>query len=210
VSQVNPPATARGRSRAVIIFTIAAWSGYFVMALELLAGRITAPYFGTGIYVWGAVITIFMLALSAGYLLGGMLSTRNPRVSRLGGLLTIAALSALPVALLSEPCFEWIFDHVHDPRYGSLLGATLLFFIPTGVCGAISPYAVRLLVTQKEGSGSSAGRLYFVSTFGSAAGTIMTSFYLVLFFDVNQIVGGMIAISCVLGIATLGVRKWLG
>jgi MFS family permease len=210
VSQVITPAAAPGKPRSFLIFTIAAWSGYFVMALELLAGRMTAPYFGTGIYVWGAVITVFMLALAAGYLLGGMLSTRNPRVSRLGGLLTIAALSALPVALLSEPCFEWIFDHVHDPRYGSLLGATLLFFIPTGISGAISPYAVRLLVTQAQRSGFSAGRLYFVSTFGSAAGTIMTSFYLVLLFDVNQIVGGMIAISCVLGLATLGVRKWLG
>ncbi|HEY4211958.1 MAG TPA: fused MFS/spermidine synthase [Steroidobacteraceae bacterium] len=206
----TPPSAGRGRLRTLVIFGIAGWSGYFVMALELLAGRITAPYFGTGIYVWGAVITVFMLALSAGYLLGGSLSTRDPRISRLGGLLILAALTALPVAWLSDPSFNWIFDHIHDPRYGSLLGTTLIFFVPTGLCGAISPYAVRLLVTRTDGSGASAGRLYFVSTFGSAAGTIVTSFYLVLKFDVNQIVVGMIVVSCVIGFAACAARKWLG
>ncbi len=205
-----PPSAGRGRFRTLVIFGIAAWSGYFVMALELLAGRITAPYFGTGIYVWGAVITVFMLALSAGYLLGGSLSTRHPRISRLGALLILAAVMALPVALLSDLSFDWIFDHIHDPRYGSLLGTTLIFFVPTALCGAISPYAVRLLVTRADGSGASAGRLYFVSTFGSAAGTIVTSFYLVLLFDVNQIVVGMIVVSCVIGLSALAARKWLG
>jgi hypothetical protein len=206
----TPPSAGPGRLRNLVIFGIAAWSGYFVMALELLAGRITAPYFGTGIYVWGAVITVFMMALSAGYLLGGSLSTRNPRISRLGALMVLAALTALPVALLSDPSFDWIFDHVHDPRYGSLLGTILIFFVPTGLSGAISPYAVRLLVTRTDGSGASAGQLYFVSTFGSATGTIVTSFYLVRLFDVNQIVVGMIAVSCVIGFAAFAARKWLG
>jgi len=205
-----PLSAGRGRLRNLVIYGVAAWSGYFVMALELLAGRITAPYFGTGIYVWGAVITVFMLALSAGYLLGGSLSTRDPRISRLGALLILAALTALPVALLADPSFNWIFDHIHDPRYGSLLGTTLIFLVPTGLCGAISPYAVRLLVTRTDGSGASAGRLYFVSTFGSAAGTIVTSFYLVAYFDVNQIVVGMIVVSCVIGFAAFAARKWLG
>jgi hypothetical protein len=38
-----------------------------------------------------------------------------------------------------------------------------------------------------------------VSTFGSAAGTILTSFYMVLWFEVDQIFIGMIAISALLG-----------
>jgi hypothetical protein len=38
-----------------------------------------------------------------------------------------------------------------------------------------------------------------VSTFGSAAGTLLTSFYLVLWFEVNQILIGLAGISCVLG-----------
>ncbi len=94
------------------------------------------------------------------------------------------------------------------PRFGSLTAAALLFFIPTFFSGMVSPYCVRLLVDAKESSGRSAGLLYFVSTFGSAAGTILTSFYLVLWFDVNLILIGMIAISLLLAALTgLAGRK---
>ena len=54
-------------------YVIAGWSGFFVMSIELLGGRLLAPTFGSSIYVWGALITIFMLALSIGYLVGGRL-----------------------------------------------------------------------------------------------------------------------------------------
>ena len=57
-----------------LLYLIAGWSGFFVMAIELLGGRLLAPYFGSSIYVWGAIITVFMLALSLGYLLGGRAS----------------------------------------------------------------------------------------------------------------------------------------
>ena len=67
----------------------------------------------------------------------------------------------------------------------------------------MSPYAVRLLVTQVHASGRSAGSLYFVSTFGSAAGTLLTSFFLVLWFEVNDILLAMIGLS--LGFAVLSL-----
>ncbi|MEI2781039.1 MAG: hypothetical protein V9H25_07140 [Candidatus Competibacter sp.] len=63
----------------------------------------------------------------------------------------------------------------------------------------VSPYAVRLLVNESRQSGHCAGLLYFVSTFGSAAGTILTSFYLVLYFEINQILTGLVGISLLLG-----------
>jgi len=74
-----------------------------------------------------------------------------------------------------------------DPRYGSLLAAILLFFLPALILGMISPYSIRLLVESQAESGHTAGRLYFISTLGSALGTIGTAFYFVLYFEVNQI-----------------------
>ena len=67
----------------------------------------------------------------------------------------------------------------------------------------ISPYSVRLLVTDKEKSGQVAGFLYFVSTLGSALGTIITSFYLVLLFEVNDIIMVFSAILFVLGVSAM-------
>jgi len=190
--------------RTALAYLIAGWSGFFVMAVELLGGRLLAPTFGSSIYVWGAIITVFMLALSLGYLAGGRYSMNAPSVRRLGVILIIAALTVVPLLLFAEPMLDALSQAVPDPRFGSLLSAMTLFFVPTFFSGMVSPYAVRLLVQDRQSSGRHAGQLYFVSTFGSAAGTLSTSFYLVLLLEVNQILLGMLLIS-----VTIGVVAWL-
>ena len=169
-------------------YAVAGWSGFLVMVVELIGGRLIAPFFGSSIYVWGAVIFVFMLGLAIGYLLGGIWSRVGATVPRLCGILAAAALNA-------------IFDHTADPRMGSLITCFALFFIPAILSGMVSPYAVRLIVRDEATSGRSAGYLYFVSTVGSSAGTLLTSFYLVLWFEVNQILLAGIAISVLLGAA---------
>ena len=145
------------------------------MSFELLGGRILAPYFGSGVYVWGSIITIFMLSLAIGYLLGGRLSVKNPSPRKFAGIFAVSALFLYPMILYAQPVMEFIFLQIEDPRYGSLLGM-------------ISPYSVRLLVDNVEESGKVAGALYFTSTLGSAIGTLVTSFYLVLWFEVDTII----------------------
>jgi hypothetical protein len=194
--------------RTLLCQLVAFWSGFFVMGVELLGGRILASNFGSSVYVWGALITVFMLALSLGYLAGGRWSQHRPSLRRLGLLLAVAAVTALPVLPLSGKVLEDLAINIPDPRFGSLSAAALLFFIPTFFSGMVSPYCVRLLVESKEASGRRAGQLYFVSTFGSAAGTILTSFYFVKWFEINHILFGLIAISAVLaGLAALMRRE---
>ena len=64
------------------VLTLAFTSGFIIMSIELLGGRVLAPYFGSSIYVWGSIITVFMIALSFGYLIGGQLSLQAPRLSK--------------------------------------------------------------------------------------------------------------------------------
>lgn len=180
---------------ALAIYLVAGWSGYYVMAFELLGARALSPYFGSGIYVWGAVITIFMLSLSIGYLLGGRLSLRRASTRVLGVLLIAAVALAIPCVVASEQILEFVFNRVDDPRYGALLASIILFFAPITLCGAISPYAVRLIVANLGSTGQTAGRVFFISTLGSTLGTLVTSFYLVLLFEVDQILVGMSVIS---------------
>jgi hypothetical protein len=191
----------------LLIFLIVAWSGYYVMSIELLSGRILAPSFGSSIYVWGAVITIFMLALSAGYLLGGRLSVAEPSLKKLAILLLLAAVATTPVMLIGERVQDEIFVRIHDPRYGSMVSILLLFSLPTLLSGMVSPYAVRLLVSEHRLCGQYSGLLYSVSTFGSAVGTLLTSFYLVLYFEIFQIIWIMIGISTLLGVFALVFGK---
>lgn len=178
-------------------------SGFCVMSVEMLGVRLLSPYFGGSLSVWGSVITVFMLALALGYLAGGRLSLRRPSGAVFAGFFFAAAVLSLPLALFADPVMEPIFLRVEDARYGSLLASLILFFPPTVVLGMISPYAVRLMARSRERSGHAAGLLYFVSTLGSAAGTLGTSFYLVLWFEVNRILWGAVAALAVAGAVLL-------
>lgn len=171
----------------IIIYLLAFTGGFVIMSLELLGGRVLAPYFGSSIYVWGSIITVFMLSLALGYLAGGRLSVREPSLSKFGTIFLIGAILMYPLILYADPAMQWIFDRIEDPRFGSLVASTLLFMVPTVILGMISPYSVRLLVETVERAGEVAGRLYFVSTLGSSLGTLATSFYLVLIFEINTI-----------------------
>ena len=192
-----------------LIYFLAFSSGFSIMGIELLGGRILAPYFGSSVHIWGSIITVFMLSLSFGYLIGGKLSTQNASLTRYGLIFILASITVLPVPLFSQEIMEIIFINVEDSRYGSLLASTALFFIPTIILGMISPYSVRLLVTDSEKSGQVAGILYFVSTLGSALGTIITSFYMVLAFEVNDIIIGFSLILGTLGLIAIIVNKKL-
>ncbi len=176
-----------------VIICVAFVSGFSIMTIEMLGARIMAPYFGGSISVWGSLITVFMLALSVGYLVGGRLSARNPNSGTFALFFVLAAIFAIPIILFADAIMRPIFLAIEDPRYGSLFASISLYFIPTSILGMISPYSVRLMVDSQENSGHMAGQLFFISTVGSAAGTLATSFYFVLWFDVNQILWGAVA-----------------
>lgn len=180
------------------------------MGIELLGGRILAPFFGSSVHIWGSIIAVFMLSLSIGYLVGGKLSTKDASLKKYGLIFITAGITVTPIALWAVPIMETIFMAIEDARYGSLVACMALFFIPTTILGMISPYSVRLLVTDKNSSGQTAGVLYFVSTLGSALGTIMTSFYFVLWFEVNSIIVFYSVLLIALGLLAVICHKQKG
>jgi len=190
-----------------LVVCMAFVSGFTIMTVEMLGARILAPYFGGSLSVWGSIITIFMLALATGYLIGGRLSTRSPSPALYGGFFIGAGLTLLPILLFSDAVMEPVFLRIEDPRYGSLFASIFLFFIPTSILGMISPYSVRLMVKTQQQSGHVAGLLFFVSTVGSAVGTLGTSFYFVLWLEVNQILWGAVGALVVAGGIILTVNS---
>lgn len=198
--------------KRLMIFLVAGWSGFYLMAVELLSGRLLAPNFGSSIQVWGAIMTVFMVALSTGYLLGGLFSLKEPSLARFSLILVAAAALTAPAALFGETILEQVFVLILSPHLGALVSAALLFFLPTTVAGMVLPYAVRLSVSDSRLCGHHAGFLFFVSTLGSAAGTLVTSFYLVLVLDVHQIFWSLIGVSTALaaGTASLSLTGFKG
>ncbi len=206
---MNEKTITHSRFQITLVLMLAFLSGFIIMAIELLGGRILAPYFGSSIFVWGSIITVFMLSLSIGYLLGGKLSLLNPDMRLYGSFFVCASFLLLPLVFAGNEIMESVFLRIEDPRYGSLLVSMLLFFLPTAIMGMIAPYSVRLLVISTDGSGHVAGKLYFISTLGSALGTLATSFYLVLWFEVNQILITMCLVLICAGFVAImaGIRN---
>jgi hypothetical protein len=189
--------------RRTVVNVLAFGGGFVIMALELLGGRMLAPYFGNSIYVWGSIISVFMLSLALGYLIGGYVSLKRPSLGRFAALFLLGAIVTGPLVFYAEPLMQAVFDRIEDPRYGSLVAASALFVAPTVVLGMISPYSVRLMVDETAQSGRIAGTLYFVSTLGSALGTLATSFYFVLWFEIDTIV--WLLTGALLALAALGL-----
>lgn len=190
-----------------VIVVSAFLNGFVIMTIELLGGRVLSPYFGTSVYVWGSIITIFMLSLSLGYLWGGRLSSRNPDPRVYASFFGLSALLSLPVIFFSEWTMTQVFLAIEDPRYGSLIAASALYFLPICLMGMVSPYSIRLLVSSEEHSGRMAGLLYFVSTLGSALGTLLTSFYFVLWFEIDTIMWGAIGALLLCGASVMLVHR---
>src|SRR5262252_3466936 len=103
VDQPNrPPAEATagtlGLPAAVLIYLVAFVSGAIVMSFEMLGSRYLNPYFGSGIYTWASLISTVLIALTAGYFLGGALADRtaSPAVLALTVIIGSLYLLALP------------------------------------------------------------------------------------------------------------------
>jgi hypothetical protein len=50
-----------------------------VLVIELIAGRIMAPYVGVSLYTWTSIIGIVLAGMSVGNYLGGAWPTATPR-----------------------------------------------------------------------------------------------------------------------------------
>ena len=180
--------------------------GWVLMGLEIVGGRMLAPYFGSGIWVWGSVISVFLAALSVGYFLGGLVSLRFPHGWGLASVILVAAVSIVPVALWHQAASQWFADLDFHERWGSLLAATALFFLPSMLLGMVSPYAVRLVARRLSSVGTSAGALYGISTMGSFLGCLLTAFYFILWMGIRHIL--LLSAGALLLIAVWLLAVW--
>jgi hypothetical protein len=167
--------------RGPAIVLVACICGWFVMELEILGVRVLAPYFGSAVYVvTGSVIGVFLLSLSAGYMIGGWLSRQAKSQQILGMNLIVAGVWLFFMPFFIELVCDGIFNAGFGEKGGSLLAALVLFGVPTVLLGTVSPTAVRWLTRQASDSGLNAGLVLAFSTIASFAGCVVTAFYFVL------------------------------
>ena len=153
-------------------------SGAVVMGLEMIASRYLYPYFGSAVGTWAGLISVVLLALTAGYMAGGYLADRWPTPRLLALAVGIAALFLLWVPALATPLIDWIQAGLGSGPAGILTASAALLLIPCTLLGTLSPITLRLLIVSRETSGGVAGRVYGVSTIGNVVGILLTTFAL--------------------------------
>ncbi|MFB6132241.1 MAG: spermidine synthase [Halanaeroarchaeum sp.] len=184
------PVPLRAPEGAVLV------SGIASMGLEILAGRIIAPAFGSSIYTWGSIIGVFLLALSLGYWYGGERAAERASPLALAGVLVQSALFVAFLLAAGDTVVQFAEAVPVPGRYAPILPIAVLFGPPVFLLGFVSPYAAQL--SRAESTGGASGRVYAIGTVGSIVGTFGTTFFLIPSVSVpiaELFFGGLLVVS---------------
>ena len=145
------------------------------LTYEIAAGRVLAPFFGTSLLTWTAVIAVVLAGFSIGNALGGLVAERERgaalRTVR-GALVGTAVLSALSPAILGL-AYGW----GARGTVGMFL-AVVMAFLPASVLVSLpSPLLARMAVEARPGrEGSSLGLVLAAGSLGAIVGAVGAGF----------------------------------
>jgi spermidine synthase len=151
--------------------------GFASIGVELTASRLLAPFFGSSTFIWSSLIGLTLAFLSLGYVLGGRLADRRPEPDLLYAVAAVAAVAIGTIPFVARPLLSGSLQAFREldagAFYGSLAGTLLLLAPPVTLLGFISPFAIRLQLSDVASAGKTAGSLYALSTVGSITGSFI-------------------------------------
>lgn len=175
----RPPLLGRQWLLLAATFT----SGLVSLALEVLWTRMMQQATGSSIYVFVAVVAVFLIGVAGGSLIYERQRDRSPRMGTLGALLAAAAALALVPMVVSN---------MHGPPWLPL--AVVLILPVTTIFGYTFPLTVRLFVGSADQASRGVGLAYAANTAGCVAGTVLAGFVLIprLGYSASIIVVGLV------------------
>ena len=173
-----------------------------LLVLQLVAGRLLAPFIGSDLYTWTGIIGVFLAGIALGNAYGGKLADRYPTPRTLAALLAAGAVAAawmvlFPALLGASELYKSI---PLGPRI-PILAAVLC--LPAGfVLSLLTPVAIKLGLPDVAHTGRVAGMVFALSTLGCLLGNYLTGFYLIPMFTINVLVWFAAATLAVLAAGT--------
>ena len=158
------------------------FSGMSVMAVELGASRLLAPYFSSSQIVWTIIIGTIMIAMALGNVFGGRWADKNPDPSRLFRRIVIAGVWIGLVPVVGKYVIAGITGllvitvNTNFLIWAAFLACMVLFVFPLFLLGTVTPSLVRYTVSSLDESGRTVGRLGACNTIGSIIGTFVPTF----------------------------------
>ncbi len=167
------------------LYLVVFLAGGAVLAIELLGTRILGPFYGVSLFLWSALITVTLIALSVGYAVGGRWADKGATMTRLYSFIAGAGLWILFIPWITRPIL--VLTERFSLRFAVLAAAFILFVPPLTLLGMVSPYAIRLRASTLNVVGRTAGNLYAISTVGSVVSALLTGFFLIPNFGVTRL-----------------------
>ena len=158
------------------------FAGLAIMAVELGASRLLAPYFSSSQIVWTIIIGTIMIAMALGNLYGGKSSDKDPDPAKLYRRILIAAvwIGLIPVlgkyVILGVSALLIFTVSTNYLVIASFASCMILFVCPLFLLGTVTPSLVKAAVDSLDDSGSIVGRLGACNTVGSILGTFLPTF----------------------------------
>jgi predicted membrane-bound spermidine synthase len=172
-----------------LLFFLVFSLGILSMGLQLVASRVLAPFFGSSILVWAALITTFLAAFSIGSFLGAAISAKPFPLQRK----TMAVVMSVGCATLlfnSFACYfvcDWIDLRIESLPAKLIVTCLLLYFVPIASLSTINPVCVAYYDRREKAAGRSAGVLTGVSTLGNIAGVLGAALVLIPTFGIQHL-----------------------
>lgn len=145
------------------------------LTYEIAAGRVLAPFFGTSLLTWTAVIAVILAGFSLGSALGGLVAERERAAAAAA---VRRALVATAILMALSPTMLGLIYAVGARGTGGMLLAVFVAFFPASVLVSFpSPFLAKLAVEARPGrEGSSLGLVLAAGSVGAIVGAILAGF----------------------------------
>lgn len=158
------------------------FAGMSVMAVELGASRLLAPYFSSSQIVWTIIIGTIMIAMALGNIFGGRSADKDPNPDKLYGRILVAAIwiAAIPVVgkyIIIAISGVLIFSVNNNFLIiAGFVACFIIFVFPLFLLGTVTPSLVKYTMDSLDDSGKIVGKLNASNTIGSIIGTFVPTF----------------------------------
>lgn len=158
------------------------FAGMSVMAVELGASRLLAPYFSSSQIVWTIIIGTIMIAMALGNIYGGRAADKNPDPDKLYGRILLAAIWIALIPVLGKYIIiaisaVMIFSvNSMFLIWAAFAACMIIFVFPLFLLGTVTPSLVKYTIDDLGDSGKTVGMLNASNTIGSIIGTFVPTF----------------------------------
>ena len=158
------------------------FAGMSVMAVELGASRLLAPYFSSSQIVWTIIIGTIMIAMALGNIMGGRWADKDPNPDKLYGRIIIAAIwiALIPVVgkyiVIGISALLVFTISTNFLVVAAFAACMVVFVFPLFLLGTVTPSLVKYTVDSLSDSGKVVGYLNASNTIGSIIGTFVPTF----------------------------------